>query len=685
MTMLLKSGRRTRAITLTLVLAMLAGICPLAAFAQDAYPDVPDTHWAQSFIEKWSAQPYNILIGNDDGEFKPDTELTLAELVVVLSKTIQYSDSIPVEGLPVWADEHIEKAAAAGIIDASAGDTVDLSAAVTREEAVRYMAAAYGIAPVEGETTFIDDAGIDPEYKGYVKAFQQRGYLVGKGSNNFDPKGNYTRAEAMTVLNNTTSDIIEASVEGETYANNLIVRKSGVSVKDTTIGENLIIGQGVGDGDVVLENVTINGTLIVYGSGEHAIVVDGEEAVSSVVVSKTVGEPVRLRGAFGTVTAAERTKLTIVGSVSTLVICDDAEVVLQEATVETLEILGDAVTLFTNQGSTVEGVTAAANNVAVMGQDGSMLPVATLADQTISQPEFRYFLNYFKTNMLMETGIEPGSPDEAEFWGQDMGDGNKIIDYAKMSAIEELENLKVCTAVARGRGIVLDAEDMENINTDLQAQMDSVGGEEALIDLLGTTFGITFSDYSSMYGEFMLQNKLVVEELDSIPISEAEIKEYYDQNAELCTSATVRHILYLFEGDDPDNFRTEEESKALAEAMLKRVEAGEDMKALAEEFSEDTGVTMNSGEYTFKRTDGFVPEFLDWGFASEIGDCGIVETSYGYHVMKKEGIVVEPLEDVTDSINTTIKNGKMDIVFEGWKADPKNVLVLNQEVFDSIE
>ena len=318
--------------------------------------------------------------------------------------------------------------------------------------------------------------------------------------------------------------------------------------------------------------------------------------------------------------------------------------------------------------------------------DGADLPlVATLSSETISQQEFRYFLNYFKTNMLMETGIEPGSPDEAEFWSQDMGDGNKIIDYAKMSALDELENLKVCTAEARNRGIVLDAEDMENINTDLQAQMDSVGGEEALVDLLGTTFGITFSDYSNMYGEFMLQNKLVIEELDSIPVSEEEIKEYYDQNAELYTSVTVRHILYLFEGDDPDTIRTEEESKALAEEMLKRVENGEDMKALAEEFSEDTGVTVNSGEYTFKRTDSFVPEFLDWGFASEIGESGIIETSYGYHVMKKEGIVVEALEDVTETINTTIKNGKMDIIFDGWKADPKNVLVLNQEVFDSIE
>ncbi|GBR77333.1 hypothetical protein NO2_1734, partial [Candidatus Termititenax persephonae] len=112
------------------------------------------------------------------------------------------------------------------------------------------------------------------------------GYVVGKGGNDFDPQGNYTRAEAMTLIDRATSEIIDESVSGQTYAKTLIVRKAGATIAGATIRGDLIIGQGVGGGDVVLDNVTIEGRLIAFGGGSNSIVVKGGSKIAAVVAGK---------------------------------------------------------------------------------------------------------------------------------------------------------------------------------------------------------------------------------------------------------------------------------------------------------------------------------------------------------------------------------------------------------------
>ncbi|MGN1316464.1 MAG: peptidylprolyl isomerase [Acutalibacteraceae bacterium] len=115
--------------------------------------------------------------------------------------------------------------------------------------------------------------------------------------------------------------------------------------------------------------------------------------------------------------------------------------------------------------------------------------------------------------------------------------------------------------------------------------------------------------------------------------------------------ADVRHILVEAatteedtEGNEVDLSEEEieknfAEAKKEAEAILKEWKAGdateESFTALAEEKSDDTGVTENSGLYEdITSTSSYVPEFLDWALAShKVGDTDIIKTDYGYHVM----------------------------------------------------
>ncbi len=108
----------------------------------------------------------------------------------------------------------------------------------------------------------------------------------------------------------------------------------------------------------------------------------------------------------------------------------------------------------------------------------------------------------------------------------------------------------------------------------------------------------------------------------------------------------VRHILIMPEGgtvDESGNTVYSDEEwaacQAKAEDILdqwKKGEATENSFALlANEHSTDPGSNTNGGLYTQVYEGQMVPEFNDWCFdpARQVGDHGVVKTTYGCHVM----------------------------------------------------
>lgn len=109
--------------------------------------------------------------------------------------------------------------------------------------------------------------------------------------------------------------------------------------------------------------------------------------------------------------------------------------------------------------------------------------------------------------------------------------------------------------------------------------------------------------------------------------------------------ANVRHILVAFEGGTTDSTTgvttyTDDEkaaAKAEAEEILAQWQAGDanedSFAALANEKSDD-GDGTTGGLYEDIYPGQMVDTFEDWCFdAHEVGDTGIVESEYGYHVM----------------------------------------------------
>ena len=154
---------------------------------------------------------------------------------------------------------------------------------------------------------------------------------------------------------------------------------------------------------------------------------------------------------------------------------------------------------------------------------------------------------------------------------------------------------------------------------------------------------------------------------------------YYRSSTDNATPlVNVRHILAGFEGGTTENGTTtySDEEKAAAkekaESWLQTWEDGdateESFAALATENTTDTGSKDNGGLYENVYPGQMVSAFNNWCFDEnrKPGDTGIVETSYGYHVMYFVGQSEETYReyliknDLTSEDYTTWYNGLVD-------------------------
>ena len=126
------------------------------------------------------------------------------------------------------------------------------------------------------------------------------------------------------------------------------------------------------------------------------------------------------------------------------------------------------------------------------------------------------------------------------------------------------------------------------------------------------------------------------------------VLRYTSSNDNNYALVNVRHILVKFEGGKTNSTTgqttyTEAEKKKAKEAAEKLLEQWKAGKATEESFGElankesddQGGNVTNGGLYEDVYPGQMVTAFNDWCFDTErkVGDTGLVETEYGYHVM----------------------------------------------------
>jgi len=140
-------------------------------------------------------------------------------------------------------------------------------------------------------------------------------------------------------------------------------------------------------------------------------------------------------------------------------------------------------------------------------------------------------------------------------------------------------------------------------------------------------------------------------------------------------TVSASHILIAYDGAmraNPTIKRTKEEAKTKADDLLKQIRANAGAFAeLARTNTDDPGSAQTGGVYEDIQPNQMVKPFNDFIFNNPVGATGVVETDFGYHVIKVNGKneavqlatiaqTIEPSEETSDAVFTKASKFEMD-------------------------
>ena len=150
--------------------------------------------------------------------------------------------------------------------------------------------------------------------------------------------------------------------------------------------------------------------------------------------------------------------------------------------------------------------------------------------------------------------------------------------------------------------------------------------------------------------------------LKAHPVTDAEIQAAYDEQKARYggTEYRVRHILVATEPE--------------AQAVLKRLRAGEDFAAVAREVSIDNGTKESGGDLEWTSPSSMVPEFGAAMKSQKKGEVSRapVKTSYGWHVLRVDDTrpseLFPALEHTKPQLREMLTQKKMNDYVESLRA-----------------
>ena len=183
---------------------------------------------------------------------------------------------------------------------------------------------------------------------------------------------------------------------------------------------------------------------------------------------------------------------------------------------------------------------------------------------------------------------------------------------------------------------------------------------------------LTDEQWTNFLTRDMTIQKLIQQEVVSkITVSDEDVQKFYDeQKARFHEPEQIRasHILVLVPQDATPEAK--DAAKKKIDGVLAEVNAGKDFAELAKANSDDPGSKENGGDLDFFPRGAMVKPFEDAAFALKDGEVsGVVETQFGYHIIKKTGEKAErdvPLDEIKDQLKGSLTKQKTNTEVLAW-------------------
>lgn len=287
---------------------------------------------------------------------------------------------------------------------------------------------------------------------------------------------------------------------------------------------------------------------------------------------------------------------------------------------------------------------AIAKNLRKENSDKMVILAIVLATVVIAGAIFGWY--FYKSNLKPIVAYDGGTVTKAEYklyydryietlvqyYGYSMSEVPKAL--AEKAAMDEILLKEALGAEAKAKD-----EDVKQIEDEFKTKevIDMFNEKKVDIDKMKQMYLNDLTIYA--YIERLAKDANDTEIL-------AYLKETLEENSDL-NEYNTKHI--LFKTTDENNKALADdkkaEIKAKAEEVLKRALAGEDFATLAKEFSDDTGTKVNGGIYVMYDNNQTTEQYVKAVKQMKTGQvyATLVETDYGYHIIKLESVVTEGL------------------------------------------
>lgn len=269
-------------------------------------------------------------------------------------------------------------------------------------------------------------------------------------------------------------------------------------------------------------------------------------------------------------------------------------------------------------------------------------------------------------------------------WSQEY-EGRTMEDYLIDDAVQAITQYQVILDKAKEYGYKLEPADEEELANTREYYVDYFGGEEAYQRQLASE-GLDEELFAKLNTVPILYRKIYAAFLSAdgpfVP-SDEEFSRFLSDNGYI----RAKHILLSTQDDEGNPLSDVERSRKYQEAkdILFQLNFATDLEetfdTLMQERSEDNGLTVYPGGYTFRRGEMVAP-FEDTAYSMEPGQLSeIVESDFGYHIILREPLDMELAKDDPDIYDTFLEECFSKLLTTWWE-DAK---VVRYDALDKVD
>lgn len=323
--------------------------------------------------------------------------------------------------------------------------------------------------------------------------------------------------------------------------------------------------------------------------------------------------------------------------------------------------------------------------MALLGFPGTTT-VMTVDGAEVSAEEYLYWLGYATEYVGYYQFGDPAAID----WEMDTGSGT-VTEYLINNARDLAAFNQVIRNQCAERNITLTDEEKAELDQQLADAVETSGGQEAfelaLKEVNRTEDGLRSMYEASNFLYASLQNQLFPAQ-DAASLTAEELAQWAADNGKM----QVKHILFKTV-DDSGNPLSDEEKEAArqkAEDTLAQLQASDDMENLFDQLMNELSEDGRYSDGTLGAPDGYlfgegemVQEFED--AAKALGEhelSGIVETSYGYHILLRLPVDTEMAREAWASEQEANLSTQMNDQMTTWMDE---AVVETNDTFASID